>query len=304
VPFAIGSETWGSIHVPAAYGGITGLRPTYGRVSRHGAMALSWTMDKIGPLARDAWDCAAVLAQFAGPDAGDPTTLAAPPLEPVPVDQAKPRLGLLRTGLDGAPSEIRANFEASVEVLREVADIEEVDLPDLPYDAAAALIVEIEAASAFEEFITSGASNGLAAPEDRLGLYDALAIPAVDYLRALRLRRVASRVLDEWLAPFDAVLTPTRLNVAPPIDQPFRPFFARRGVSSVGGAGNLCGLPSITVPNGFANGGLPTGLEFLGRSWSEHRVVAAAAAFQDRTGWHRRHPELAEDRVTGKSVYS
>jgi aspartyl-tRNA(Asn)/glutamyl-tRNA(Gln) amidotransferase subunit A len=290
VPFAIGSETWGSIMSPAGYNGLSGLRPTYGRVSRRGAMALSWTMDKIGPLARTAEECATVLAAIAGPDPAEPTTAASSPFEAPPEQGTGFRFAVLKDGTEQAQPEVRANFEASLAVLRELGTLEEVALPDLPFDAAASVVINVEAASAFEEFNLDGLSAGLAAPEDRCGLFHAFAIPAVDYLRALRIRRVGSRQLDEALAPFDAIVAPTHLSVAPPIDQPFKPFFARHQGPRLGAAGNLCGLPSITVPNGSGERGLPTGIEFMGRAWSEERVVAAARAFQGQTEWHRQYP--------------
>jgi aspartyl-tRNA(Asn)/glutamyl-tRNA(Gln) amidotransferase subunit A len=290
VPFAIGSETWGSIMGPASYNGVTGLRPTYGRVSRHGAMALSWTMDKLGPLARTAEDGATVLAAIAGPDPRDPTTMAAPPFEPPMPQRDGFRIAVLKDA--AADAEVRANFETSLTVLREIGTLERVSLPDLPFDAAASIIIRAEAASAFEEFITSGDCAGLTAPEDRWGLYDGLTLPAVDYLRALRIRRLGSRQLDTLLASFDAIAAPTGESVAPPIDQPFAPFFARHRGPSLGAAGNLCGLPSITVPNGFGKDGLPTGLVFMGRAYGEDRIIAAARAYQTRTDWQTRHPNL------------
>lgn len=290
VPFAIGSETWGSIMSPAGYNGLSGLRPTYGRVSRRGAMALSWTMDKIGPLARTAEECALVLAAMAGPDPVEPTTAASSPFAP-PADQADGfRFAVLKDGTEQAQPEIQANFEASLAELRAIGSLEEVALPDLPFDAAASVVINVEAASAFEEFNRDGHSAGLAAPEDRCGLFHAFAIPAVDYLRALRIRRLGSRQLEALLAAFDAIVAPTHLSVAPPIDQPFKPFFARHQGPRLGAAGNLCGVPSITVPNGFGERGLPTGIEFMGRAWGEDRVVAAAMALQARTEWHRRMP--------------
>ncbi len=290
VPFAIGSETWGSITVPATFNGLSGLRPTYGRVSRRGAMALSWTMDKIGPMTRTAEDCATVLAAIAGPDAADPATTGRP-LAPVPPQRAGFRVGVLRRAAELAQPEVRANFEASLDLLRGMGTLEEIDLPDYPWDAAASVVVLAEAAAAFEEFITSNGCAGLTAPEDRVGLYHALAVPAVDYLRALRIRRLGGKALDDLLASFDAVVAPTQPHVATPIDAHFSTWFGRDRGPSLGAAGNLCGLPAITVPNGFGERGLPTGLEFMGRAYAEDRILAVAVAYQARTDWHRRHPD-------------
>jgi aspartyl-tRNA(Asn)/glutamyl-tRNA(Gln) amidotransferase subunit A len=289
VPFAIGSETWGSILTPAAFNGVTGLRPTYGRVSRHGAMALSWTMDKLGPLARTAEDCATVLAAIAGPDPNDPTTTDRP-LPPVPAQRDGFRFAVLRGAAGQAQPEVAANFAASLDVLRGIGTVEEVDLPDLPWDAAASVVVMAEAASAFEEFITSDACSALAAPEDRVGLHHALVLPAVDYLRALRIRRRGTRELDRLLASYDAIVAPALPYVATPIRDHFATWFGRERGPSLGAAGNLCGLPSVSVPNGFGERGLPTALEFMGRAYAEDRILAAAIAYQERTDWHTRHP--------------
>jgi aspartyl-tRNA(Asn)/glutamyl-tRNA(Gln) amidotransferase subunit A len=289
VPFAIGTETWGSIHCPSAFNGITGLRPTYGRVSRSGAMALSWTMDKIGPMTRAVDDAEAVYRVIAGPDPKDPPTLhqrAGGPGDP----GRRFRFGVCRGAFENAQPEVVANAEAAIEVLRGFADVEEVKLPDLPWDEAATTVVFTEAASAFEEFILDGRSAGLTAPEDRAGLHHALTIPAVDYLRALRIRRAGGRAMDELLAGYDALIGPTYPYVANPIDQPFASYFDREQRHNLGGVGNLLGLPSITVPNGFGERGLPTGLEFLGRAYDEERILAAARAYQIRTDWHKKHP--------------
>jgi Asp-tRNA(Asn)/Glu-tRNA(Gln) amidotransferase A subunit family amidase len=180
VPFAIGTETWGSITVPASYNGVTGLRPTYGRVSRRGAMALCWTLDKIGPLARTAEDCATVLAAIAGPDPADPTTFAGPRFPMGAPSPARFRFGILKGSAEPVQPEVRANFEASLKVLAEFADLKEVEIPVLPYDAAASLIVGVESAAAFEEFIDDGGPMGLTAPEDRVGRVDGLTITAVE----------------------------------------------------------------------------------------------------------------------------
>jgi aspartyl-tRNA(Asn)/glutamyl-tRNA(Gln) amidotransferase subunit A len=298
VPFAIGTETWGSITVPAAYNGIAGLRPTYGRVSRHGAMALCWTLDKIGPMARTAEDCSTILAAIAGPDPADPTTVASrrfPFVIPSEVEESSRsnrwRIGILKDStLDPIQPAVKENFEASLAALAEFADLEEVAIPRLPYDGAASIIVNVEGAAAFEEFIDDGRALQLTAPEDRFGGVAGLTIPAVDYLRALRLRRQAGRQIDEILATYDAIVAPTLPTVASPIDQNFEEYFHRGEAASLGAVGNLCGLPAISVPNGFGDRGLPTGLEFMARAFEDVRVASVAAEYQKRTDWHTRHP--------------
>src|SRR5579883_268515 len=157
VPFAIGTETSGSISTPSSYCGLTGLRPTYGRVSRSGAMALSWTLDKIGPMAHSAHDCGLILNAIAGPDPDDPSASERPYAYPPADAPGGPfRLAVLKQGVDRAHPDVRANFERALEVFKTLGTIEEVDLPNLPFGAVASTILSAESASAFEEMVESG----------------------------------------------------------------------------------------------------------------------------------------------------
>jgi Asp-tRNA(Asn)/Glu-tRNA(Gln) amidotransferase A subunit family amidase len=292
VPFTIGSETWGSIQFPAAFCGVSGLRPTYGRVSRHGAMALSWTMDKLGPLARSARDCGLILAAIAGPDPQDPTAIGTKFVAPAKARARRYRIGVLRgTRLKTQPEVLR-NFDASIELLREDADlIEELELPDLPFDAAASIIIDAEAASAFEPLFESGRITELTAPEDRLGGYPGQVILAKDYLRALRVRRLASPALDRLLSGVDAIAAPSLPTVAWPLDTPFDKVYPNYpGGTSIGGAANLCGVPGLFLMNGVGEAGLPTSLQLTGRAWSEETLLAIGIRYQERTGFHRLRP--------------
>ncbi len=297
VPFAIGSETWGSITTPSAYCGVSGLRPTYGRVSRRGAMALCWTLDKLGPMCRTADDCGLVLDAIAGHDPEDETSLDRPyRYEPERDRERGFRLGVLTSAAEGIQQEVAANFRASLDVLREVATLEDVELPDLPYNQTTEVILAAEAASAFDEFIASGKVTELTAPEDRIGGYARRLLPAKDYLNALRVRRHIVRELDPLFARYDAIVCPTVGVVASPIDVRFADYFkgpSRGGRRpAIGGAGNVAGLPAISVPNGFGERGLPTGLQILGRAGAENTVLAVARAYQGRTDWHERHPAV------------
>jgi aspartyl-tRNA(Asn)/glutamyl-tRNA(Gln) amidotransferase subunit A len=292
VGFAIGSETWGSIVTPAAFCGITGLRPTYGRVSRNGAMALSWTLDKLGPMARSAQDCGLVLAAIAGRDPKDPTSSERSYSYPPAVERTSGfRFGVLADATTNTQEAVRANFESSLRVLGEFGTIETVTLPDLPYNEAAGVIVQAELASAFEELMASGDVRQLTAPEDRVNGLAALALPAHVYLRAMRIRRHIQVAMDELASRFDALVTPTLPTVASPIGERFDAYFSRANRSPIGAAANLAGLPGIAVPNGFGEGGLPTSLSFVGRAWEENTLLAAAQAYQARTDWHRRTPD-------------
>jgi aspartyl-tRNA(Asn)/glutamyl-tRNA(Gln) amidotransferase subunit A len=293
VPFAIGSETSGSILTPAAYCGVTGLRPTYGRVSRHGAMALSWTMDKLGPMARTAHDCGLVLAAIAGKDPADPSSVERGFRYPVPdAGRRRWRIGVPKGATDGIQAEVAANFTAALDGLRGVAVVvPDVAVPDLPFGVVVGTIIAAEGVSAFDDLLESGRLRDLTAPEDRIGGYPALAISARDYLRAMRVRKLMARAYDDFLKPFDAVATPTRTTVASPLDKPFRDAYpdVKGGVSLIGSS-NVVGVPGISVPNGFGPNGLPTGLSFVARAFDELTLVRLARMYQSRTEWHARRP--------------
>ena len=296
VPFAIGSETSGSIVTPSAYSGVSGLRPTYGLVSRHGAMALCWTLDKLGPMGRTADDCALVLAAIAGRDPRDPST----------VDRAfewsgpRPSAGRTRIGVPKGCTEkvqpaVRDNFDHALEALRDVADVtRDVEWPDLPWGPAVGAIVGAEGASAFLDLIESGLVKELRCPACQRGGYAGTLIPAVDYLQAMRLRGRMKRDVGALFQKFDVLATPGRATVANPLDKNFEDVYP--GIS--GGpplipAGNLCGLPALCMPNGFGENGLPTAIAFLGPAFSEDILASLGAAYQKRTDWHRKAPPVA-----------
>src|SRR5215831_3383930 len=247
--FAIGTETWGSIVCPSAFCGVSGLRPTYGRVSRHGAMALAYSLDKLGPMARTADDCALVLAGMAGHDARDPTSL---PPERASFDAAQMAarpLSALRIGwLDRqwqktAPGVASAVTAARAALEKAGARMQPALLPDGPWEAAAGVIIAAEGFSAFEGFIRSGRVAQLVDPLGRLGGYVAGETSADDLLRAQRLRELLRRKMAalyervDLLACASLPVTATRLeaNLEQALDFP----------DPLGGIGNLCGLPAI-----------------------------------------------------------
>ena len=301
VPFAIGSETWGSIITPAAFSGITGLRPTYGRVSRHGAMALSWSMDKLGPMCRTADDCGLVLAAIAGADTRDLSASAREfAYAPESARRRRMRIGVLKNATAGVQKEVAANFETSLRIIADFAElVPDVELPDHPYGTAASLIIDAEGASAFEDLLETGRAKLLSAPEDRHGGYSGTVVFAKDYIKALRLRGTMGRALDEVFARYDAVVAPTRGTVAFPIGKPFNEAWPTVPVppgirtQPLGAAANIAGLPGIAVPNGFGLEQLPTSLTFTGRVFEENLIIAAASEYQTRTDWHRRRPPIA-----------
>lgn len=294
VPFAIGSETWGSIMTPAAFCGIAGLRPTYGRVSRHGAMALSWTMDKLGPMCRTAEDCGLVLNAIAGPDSDDASASDRPYEFPEKQPPKPPfKLATLKGAADRVQKEVRENYKASLKVLGEFAEFDEIELPNgLPYNTAPAVIIDCEMAAAFEGMVTSGDIWELTADEDHWGLFSPLMIPAKDYINALRVRVPIQKALDEVLSKYDAIVTPTLAYVAYPNGVAWREYRKGLGNTEIGGAGNVAGIPAISIPNGFGEAHLPTGLQLAGRAFEENRLIAIATLYQQNTDWHTKHPDV------------
>jgi len=316
VAFAIGSETSGSIMTPSTNCGLSGLRPTYGLVSRHGAMALCWTLDKLGPMCRTADDCGLVLAAIAGKDPADPTTGQGDFAYPVRGSRAggprrRFRLGVVKNATERAQPEVKENFRRSIDVLRRFARIDEdVEFPDFPWGPAVGIIVDAEGASAFRDLIESGGTRKLKAAADRVGGYPAIVTLAVDYLEAMRARVPMRAALDALLARYDALVTPTRLVVAPPIGYDFdkppspspspsptptptpSPAPERPAPPATVPAGNLAGVPALCVPNGFGQNGLPTSLQLIGRAFSEATLIAIADRYQQATDWHQKRPEL------------
>jgi aspartyl-tRNA(Asn)/glutamyl-tRNA(Gln) amidotransferase subunit A len=293
VPYALGSETWGSILGPASLCGLSGLRPSFGRVSRRGAMVLSWTLDKVGPLAYGVDDCGLVLAALAGADAEDAACLDAPYAHATGLPKRRLRIGVLTPWDDGPQPEPIANFRAALDVLREFADLEDARLPDLPYTDAATLIMFSEAASAHSRYLLAGANRTLAAKETHAVPLAIREIPAADYVLALRVRQRMHREIGAWLARFDAVVAPTNKLVAPPLDARFSKYYGPHRRAELTTVGNLLGLPALSVPTGFGERGLPTAMQLVAAPLQEAIVVSLGEAYQARTDWHRQRPALA-----------
>ena len=301
VPFAIGSETWGSIMNPAGFCGITGVRPTYGRVSRHGAMALSWTMDKLGPMGRTADDCGLVLAAISGHDPADATSVdktlewSQPPRlksKSKTGTGTVTKIAVIADCDKHVQKAVRKNFRKSLEKLEKFCQIGEVSLPDLPYEDVAGTLISCDMAAAFEGLLTSGDIWQMTAPEDRWGAHAAMMIPARDYINAMRIRPKIQLALDQLFDGVDALVTPTLATVAYPNDQSFSEYRRGHHSSRIGAAGNAAGIPGITVPNGFGEDKMPTGLHLVGRAWSETTLLGIAAEYQHRTDWHEEHPDV------------
>lgn len=294
--FAIGSETSGSIITPAAFCGVSGLRPTYGRVSRYGAMALSWTLDKLGPLCRSADCCGIVLAAMAGRDTKDLSTVAKPYAWPEGRrdPKLKFRVGVIRGATTGIMPEVRDNFRASVKVLSKFCDIvDDVPFPALPFGPVVGAVIDAEGANAFRELIESGRINELRSAPMKTNAVAASMALAVDYLQALRVRSRMKKTMAELYGKFDALIAPGRTTVAYPIARPFSESYANfRGGPPIIPAGNVVGQPALCIPNGFGPNGLPTAIQFTGKIWSEARLLSLAHAYQQATDWHRRRPKV------------
>ena len=273
VPFAIGTETLGSIVSPSTVCGTTGLRPTFGRVSRHGAMALSWTMDKVGPITRSATDAILVLAAIDGRDDRDPATIAAP-LRYSQEEHSSPlRVGYLAEDF-AQDYPFKAQDNLSLEVLRDLGyELVPVELPELP---AISSILEVESAAAFDEMTRSGKDDELVRQVKNAWpnvLRGARFVPAVEYVQANRHRRL---LMEEMASLFQD------------IDLYVHPSWASSSLVIT----NFTGHPCLVVPNGFQENGRPTSISFTGDLFQEGELIEVGQAFQNATEWDDMHPEL------------
>lgn len=301
-PFAIGSETSGSIVTPASFCGVTALRPTYGLVSRHGAMALSWTLDKLGPFGRSAEDCGLILHVIAGADSKDPgsagksfyyTPQYARPLKELKVGYAAVDF------TDRADPSARAAFAAALGAMRETGvQMMEVKLPDYPFGTVLSTVLNGEMGSIFEPLVSSGKVDELADQAQIAGLKASQDVLAKDYLKAMRVRRLIQQDFSKLFENVDVLLAPGRPGPAPAANadlnapEPPLPPTTPRGLQGIIPAGNLAGLPALVLPCGFA-GNLPVALQLVGVPFAENTLLAIGREFQARTDWHKRHPRIA-----------
>jgi aspartyl-tRNA(Asn)/glutamyl-tRNA(Gln) amidotransferase subunit A len=302
VTYALGSETSGSILTPSAFCGVTGLRPTYGLVSRHGAMALAWTLDKIGPICRSAEDCGLVLEAIAGAEFEEPAS-AHKSFYYTPQfarDLKDVRVGFAPVDFnEGVDPAARADYAKALEIIRSLGvQVTETKLPEFPYSAVIGTIISAEGSAVFEPLIRSGKVDELADQHQIAGLKAGLEIPANEYLKAMRIRALIQEAFHDLLSTVDVLLAPTRFDPAPKITQPLdrrvsdRPTPTTQGLTALIPAGNLAGLPALSLPCGFANG-MPMGLQLVGSPFSENMLLAIGRTFQERTDWHKRRPPVA-----------
>jgi len=295
--FAIGTETWGSIICPSAYCGVSGLRPTFGRVSRYGAMALSYSMDKIGPMARSAEDCAHIFAVIAGHDIKDQSTLpldrAAFTYSPSADLSAKP----LRVGwLTNAWTQIDPHAEKAVQsaehaVRKTFPGTRNASLPEGPWEAAGGIIISVEGTAAFRDLIRSGKVAQLTDPLGQINGYVSEQIEASDYLRALQVRGTLQQKMEALFDGCDVLVAASQPLGANALDANLETDLVFP--DPLGGIGNLCGLPALSVPCGFTDQHLPVGLQFVAKAGNDLAVIRAAHTFQQHTDWHRKHPKIS-----------
>jgi aspartyl-tRNA(Asn)/glutamyl-tRNA(Gln) amidotransferase subunit A len=290
---ALGTDTGGSIRGPAAFCGVAGLKPTYGRVSRAGVITLSWTLDHTGPMARTVEDCAHLLQALAGYDAADPASSRAPVgdyLAGIGAGVRGLRIGVPRAYFhDGLHPEVAAAFEAALGTLRGLgAEVREVEIPSI-HDAPAFMVIMLSEAFAYHE-------RDLRRRPELYGevLREKLMIGALftgpEYVQAQRLRARLQAETAEVLREVDLLASPTAVVPAPPFSQVWDPDFpfARSNMPPF----NMTGLPALALPCGFSAAGLPLSLQLAGRPFDEATVLRAGHAYEQATDWHRRRPSL------------
>ncbi len=274
VGFAMGTETLGSIVSPSSRCGVTGLRPTYGRISRYGAMGLSWTMDKIGPIARGVEDCAAVLAALYGPDGRD-ITVEDVPFNWSPGELKGMRIGYIQTEFEQGNDERKAMYKAALDALKSAgANLQPVELPKFSTPSLRIILVA-EAAAAFDDITRDNRINELSgqSPNDWPNTFrTSRFIPAVEYLRAQRARTILMREMDKLMRGWDVLVSPAPGSASLLIT-------------------NLTGHPQVVVPCGFINN-LPQAIMFTGGLYDEGAPLKVAHRYQQSTRWHTMHPKM------------
>jgi len=292
--FALGTETWGSILCPSAFCGLTGIRPTYGLVSRAGGMVGAYTFDKVGPLARSAADCRTVLAAIAGPDPRDPSSAT----ERTRLERGAGRpwrsLRAAKVSLDwskvGEP-EVRAAFESAAgELAAAGLKLEEAKLPDVPAAEVSGVLIGVEALAAFEPFFADGRVTHLV--DDMAARQREIAEPVTgaDTIKAIRIREAIQREMQGFFTRYDVIVTPNFMSVAPPVEQDLNE--ALPYGDPVGALAGACGLPGLALPAGAGKAGMPAGFQIVAAPFDEATLFDLGELFQGRTTHHRRHPEI------------
>jgi aspartyl-tRNA(Asn)/glutamyl-tRNA(Gln) amidotransferase subunit A len=305
-PWALGSDTRGSILCPSSWCGVSGLRPSFGRVSRYGSMAIAYSMDKLGPMARTADDCALVLSVLAGHDPLDHDSISssASPFiyQETESTQSSPlKIGRLTNVYDKADPEANKAIDEACRAFEKAgATVESCEFPDGPFEEAAELTILMEAASSFEHLIRSGKCKDLTDPQGRVNGYASEQFSATDYLHVQRVRPMLQRTADAMFDRYSVLISPAQPTAARPLrakdpessssPKSARPFHMDRRAPD--GVSSLCGLPAISVPCGFSTKRLPFGMQIMGRALNDAVVLRAAKLYQSHTEWHLQHPSL------------
>ena len=272
VGFAIGSETWGSIVSPATRNGVTGLRPSFGTVSRAGAMALSWSMDKLGPMTRSVEGAAIVFEIIRGSDNLDRTVRDIPFIYPSKRGVRNLRIGYVASAF--ADSLVSKNDKASLEALKDIGlNLIPIELPEFP-TGALSFVLQAEAAAAFDELTRSNNDDEMVRQVQNAWpnvFREARFIPAVEYINANRARTLLNQKMSELMNSIDVYIIPS--------------FFKDNLLRT-----NLTGQPCVVLPNGFNEKGRPTSISFIGGLYGDGKVLAVAKAYQEATSWHKNYP--------------
>jgi Asp-tRNA(Asn)/Glu-tRNA(Gln) amidotransferase A subunit family amidase len=289
VGFAIGTETGGSIVSPSTRCGVYGMRPSFGRVSRHGVMTLAWSLDKAGPICRAVEDCALVLNALQGSDGKDLTATNVPFNWNAAIDVKKLRVGYLKAAFDEPrPTKEEAeNDAATLDKLRAMGiQLTPIEFPNYPIEDLMR-ILEVEFSAAFDAF-TRNKQDDLMVRQDKdsdANLYRINRfVPAVEYIQANRVRDLLMEAMAKTMSNIDVYLAPITSHHPPKPDSVL-------DLNTT--LTNLTGQPTVVVRNGFTAKGMPTSITFTGRVYGEAKMLALARAYQTTTNWHSRHPDLS-----------
>ena len=272
VGFSIGSETWGSIVSPATRNGVTGLRPTFGTVSRSGAMALSWSMDKLGPMCRSVDDCALIYSVIKGTDGLDLSVVDVPFQVPIKKELRSLRIGYIESAFNDTNT--ADNDRAVLTRLRELGfKLVPIELPEFP-TSSLSFLLNVEAAAAFDEMTRNNKDDELVRQVKWAWpnvFRTARHVPAVEYIQANRARMILNQKMSELFKNIDVYVVPS--------------FWGDNLLRT-----NLTGHPCVVLPNGFNEKGSPTSISFIGDLYKDGEVIAVSHAYQRGTGWHKKYP--------------
>ena len=300
VPLALGSDTGGSVRVPSSFCGITGLKPTFGLISRAGVTPLSWTLDTVGPMAHDAMDVALAMNALAGHDGADASSVRR-----APVDYTRGIEGGIKGLRVGVPEdhiaelvdpEVKAAFDQAIATLAELgASVEQVSIPELAWGEVGSIITSAEAATLHQERLRTSAEKF--DQRVRVRTESGYFIPAPSYIHAQQVRALLGKRLAKVYQRFDLLALPTVVTPAPVHDAltvmvAGQEVNTRETLIRLTRIFNQNGLPAISAPCGFSSLGLPIGLMLVGRAFDDALVLRATHAYQQATGWHTRRPEM------------